>query len=62
MSGLAFFIDRQFEQPFFDARLANAPTLNSEADVLFLFLWKFMDHFLSKAPACLTFSMTIMSR
>jgi hypothetical protein len=51
VSGLAFFIDRQFEQPFFDARLQNAPTLNSEADVLFLFLWKFMDHFLSKSTS-----------
>jgi hypothetical protein len=48
-SHLAFFVDDRYEQQFFTVTLENAPSINSESDVLFLFLWKFMDHFLSKS-------------
>jgi hypothetical protein len=52
-SKLAFFIDAdRFEQQFFKVRLQNTPS--DEADVVFLFLWKFMDHFLSKST-CLSY-------
>jgi hypothetical protein len=58
-SKLAFFIDddkiKGLESMFFEAGLpdprGHVLPIKSEAQVLFLFLWKFMDHFLSKSTS-----------
>jgi hypothetical protein len=54
-SKLAFFINDDEmtgrKDEFFKAKLASPPSVNSDLDLLFLFLWKFMDHFLSKSTS-----------
>jgi hypothetical protein len=54
-SKLAFYINDDgvhgFKVFFFEAKLESPPSLNNDRDLLFLFLWKFMDHFLSKSTS-----------
>jgi hypothetical protein len=46
-SKLAFFVDEVHAQKFFGVKRGTPAAMNDEIDVIFLFLWKFMDHFLS---------------
>ncbi len=50
-SKLAFFIKDDLAIPFFAANLQSASSPHQEMVVVFLFLWKLMDHFLSKSTS-----------
>jgi hypothetical protein len=51
-SQLAFFVHEQYMQSFFEVKSdAIEPSPNGYRSVLFLFLWKLMDHFLSKTTS-----------